>query len=451
MRYPESESNRLEFKRELPQKDQIVKTVIAFCNLHGGKLVIGVNNDRSIVGLPENQLEDTIESIKQSIFDACSPQIMPRLYIQRFADVAILVVEVSEGMNKPYYRRSKGISKGTYIRLGRHTMHASNELIQELKWQSSGIDFEVTPSYQATMDDLDHDAIKNFLANRLNHGTLILDDSTLKSYNIISYDQAKKFPSVLSILLFGRDPQQYYSEAMIICSHFQGTKGRETIATVDCKGTLFKQFNQAFAFINDRIYRSFNITKLKRSEKLEIPEIAIREALLNAIVHRNYHIKAPTKIAIYDDRIEIFSPGYFPGPIRIDNLTAGITYLRNPALGKILREAGYIEKLGSGFITIFSTYEKANLQKPEVIEGENFIKCILPRISRAVENDVLTDTDRIMQLFNVSHEITIKEITQQLSISKATATRRINEMIENGLIRRTGKTKGIRYKLLIKS
>lgn len=451
MRYPEAESNTLELKREWPRNNQIIKTIIGFCNTYGGKLVIGVNDDRSIVGISDSEIEEAMEVIDQSIFDACSPHIIPRLYIQHFGERAVLVVEVAEGMNKPYYQRSDGLEKGTYIRLGRHTMRATADMIQELKWQSSGIDFEVLPVYQATMQDLDEDAINEFLANRKNQGTIVLDERVLKSYNILTYDQTKKFPSVLGLLLFCRDPQLYFSEAMIICSHFRGIEGRDTIATVDCNGSLFNQFKQAFAFITERLYRSFTIKKLKREEQLEIPEEAIREALLNAIVHRNYHIKAPTKIAIYDDRVEFFSPGQFPGPIRIDNLQAGITYLRNPAICKILRESSYIEKIGSGFITIFSSYAKRGLKSPQIIEGENYIKCILPRtIEDTTITKTILDTDRILKLFEVRPEISVKDVVQALSISKATAIRRMNELMKDGLVVRQGQTKGIRYRLLKK-
>ena len=451
MRFNESESNVTELKREIPRNNQIIKTAIGFCNSHGGKLVIGVSDDRSIIGLSEKSIEDAMEVIDQSIFDACSPHIIPRLYVQRFEDKSVLVVEVSEGMNKPYYRRSEGMENGVYIRLGRHTIRANQEIIQELKWQSSGIDFERLPVFQATIEDLDKSAIKSFLANRKNHGAVLLDEHVMKSYNIITYNQSKKYPSVLGILLFGRNPQIYFSEAMIICSHFRGDVGRETIATIDCEGTLFDQFNQAFEFIRGRLSRSFTIKGLKRQEKLEIPEEAIREALLNMIVHRNYHIKAPAKIAIYDNRLEFFSPGQFPGPILVENLKSGITYLRNPAICKILREANYVEKLGSGFITIFASYEKYGLKTPQVIEGENYVKCILPREMKSVsEIEGQDDLEKIKELFVARNEITIKDVTKELSVSRATAVRRLNEMINKGLIKRIGHTKNIHYLLLAK-
>jgi ATP-dependent DNA helicase RecG len=386
-----------------------------------------------------------MEAIDLSIYDACTPHIIPRLYAQRLGDKTILVIEVLEGMNKPYYRRSEGVEKGTYIRLGRHTLRATPDIIQELKWQSTGIDFERLPVSNAITDDLNTDEIKDFLDSRKNRGKIRLSEQTMRSYHLITYDQSKIYPTMLGILLFGVNPQRYLSEAMIICTHFQGTSGREVVATVDCEGTLFNQFKQAHAFITERLYRSFTIKSLERNEKLEIPDVAIREALLNAIIHRNYHIKAPTKIAIYDDRLEIFSPGQFPGPISVDNLLAGITYLRNPIICKILREARYIEKLGSGFITIFESYKEYGLQAPQIIQGENYIKCILPRGVAVKQETTGAESDKILSLFAIANEINVGDVIRELSVSRATAIRRLNKMIAQGLVKRIGSTKAIRY------
>ncbi|MBS0655247.1 MAG: hypothetical protein JSR46_05700, partial [Verrucomicrobia bacterium] len=99
------------------------------------------------------------------------------------------------------------------------------------------------------------------------------------------------------------------------------------MATVDCEGPLFEQFETAFAFLLNRLSRSFIIRGAKREETLEIPEVALREALLNAIRHRNYHQSSPTRVSIYDDRVEILSPGTFPGPLDATNLRAGLTFL----------------------------------------------------------------------------------------------------------------------------
>ncbi len=449
MRYPEAESNTLEFKRELPRNNQVLKTMIGFCNTFGGKLIIGVADDGEIVGIPEEQIEALIISLEQSIFDACNPTIIPHIYTQRFNDKSIMVIEVAEGMNKPYYLRSEGSENGTYIRLDRHTMQARDDMIKELSWKTHGMDYERLPVYRATVEDLDNDLIHKFLSERKNKGLAQADEQTLKSYDMIAYDQARKYPSVLGILLFGRNPQQYISEAMIICSHFNGIEGRETIATVDCEGTLFNQFNQAYSFITSRIYRSFAIQGLKRQEELEIPIEAIREALLNLIAHRNYHIKAPAKIAIYEDRVEFYSPGQFPGQFNPRHLLSGVSSLRNPGICKILREANYIEKLGSGFITIFSSYQKRGLKTPQVIDGGVFVKCVLPRKMQDVDGTAINDSfEKIKELFKIREEYSANEIAQNLGVSHTTIIRCLNKMIAQDILTKVGQHRNTKYRLI---
>ena len=445
MRYSEKGSSTLELKREVPRYEQIIKTMIGFCNQSGGKIVLGVSDDGQIIGLPDDVIEKVMSDIDKAIYEAAMPPVIPRVYTQRFDQKAVVVIEVSEGMTKPYYRKSEGLAKGTYMRLGRNTIRATSAMIDELKWQSCGVDFETLPAYRFTREDLDDQAIQSFLNSRANQAKASVTDNLLKSYGLITREHQDYLPTIAGMLLFGKNPQQVLSEAMIICSHFKGTSGREAIATVDCEGTLFHQFEQVYAFILSRLYKSFTITNVKREEKLEIPEVALREVLFNALIHRNYHIPGPIKVAIYDDRIEVFSPGGFPGPMSPDSLLQGITYLRNPAICKIFREAGYVEKLGTGFITIFDSYHKHGLADPQVIQGDNFIKCILPRFEKSTQPDEPED-QQILRLFDSMQEITIQDIVNQLQVSRATASRRINELIDKGLLERIGKTRSVRYR-----
>jgi predicted HTH transcriptional regulator len=442
MRYPESESSTVEWKQNIPQNDQLIKTAIGFCNQFGGRLVIGVDNEGEITGIAEKTIEQLLDYVDKAIYEATSPSIIPRISIQRFEDKAIMVIEIAPGMNKPYYRTSEGIEKGTYIRLGRSTLRATKEIIEELQWQSRGIDHECLPLRKATLDDLDKVKIKKFLDNRKNKNKMELTNHLLKAYDLIVDEQTGCFPTVAGILLFGHTPQRYLSEAMIICSHFLGTSGRDTLATVDCEGTLFEQFNQAYGFILSRLYSSFTIRGPRREEILEVPESAIREALLNTLVHRNYHIKAPIKIAIYDDRIEFFSPGQFPGPMKVDHIKMGITYLRNPAICKIFREAGYIEKLGTGLLIIFTSYAERGLKSPEFVDGENYVKCVLPRKLEGPSGELA----RVMKLFEKTEEISIQDVMNFLSVSRASAGRRLKELVDKGCIARSGHTKAVRYK-----
>src|SRR3982751_2985242 len=108
LRYPESESSLLEFKREVPKNEQVVETIIGFCNQKGGKLIIGVENDRTITGLSETEINHLLESLDNAIFEACHPSIIPVISRQRFGDKSVVIVAVSSGMNKPYFRKSEG-------------------------------------------------------------------------------------------------------------------------------------------------------------------------------------------------------------------------------------------------------------------------------------------------------------------------------------------------------
>ncbi len=444
-RHPEMESALLEFKREVPKNEQIIKTIIGFCNQKGGRLILGVTDDRTIVGLPENEISKLLESLDHSIYEACYPPIIPLVSTQVFGDKIILVIAVSSGMNKPYFRKSEGIEKGTYIRVGRSTVHATPSMIEELKWQSHRIDFEKLPVYNAPLDTLDHSLIQHFLDNRKNLASAKVTQDVLRSYSLVVEEHSELFPTHTGILNFGKSPQLFLSEAMIIVSHFRGIEGRDAIASIDCEGTLLNQFQQAHHFVLSRLSKAFSITGVIRDEKLEIPEIAFREALINLLVHRNYHIQAPSKIAIYDDRVELFSPGNFSGPIEQDQLLKGLTYLRNPAICKIFRELGLVEKMGTGFINIFKSYEAWGLEKPQIIEGANFIKCILPRGSQAIRAKEQTE-ESILTLFYSQKEITAQDVINKFSISRATAQRWLNSLIEKQLIERVGRSRNSRYR-----
>jgi ATP-dependent DNA helicase RecG len=206
MRYPESKSSTLEFKKELPKNDQVIKTIVGFCNQNGGKLVIGVTDSGEIEGLSPNDLEHMLNSIEKAIFEATYPSIIPRICAKRFGEKNILEIEVSSGMNKPYYRKSEGMEKGTYIRLGSSTLRASAEIIQELEWQSRGISFESIPQYKADEKEISLKKVEFFLKMRKNRATLALDHNTLKAYRLTAEEHSKSYPTSAGLLLLEKTP-----------------------------------------------------------------------------------------------------------------------------------------------------------------------------------------------------------------------------------------------------
>ena len=446
MKYPEVEPSTLEFKEKMPQKDQIVKTVIGFCNQNGGKLVIGVADNGVIMGISADEGSAAVESLNQAIYSSSTPPILPLVYTQTIHDKTLLVIEVSSGTNKPYYRKSEGLEKGTYIRLGPMTLRATADVIEELKWQARGKCFDMMPVYETTEKDIDEDKIREFLRLKTGETTHKITKELIRSYYLATEEHAHSYATTAGILLFGKEPQHYFTEAMIICSHFKGIEGREAIASIDCNGTLFEQFERAFDFILSRLSKSFVIEGARRKETLEIPKEAIREALLNMIVHRNYHTPSPSKIAIYQNRIEFFSPGIFFGPLNPQNLKLGLSFIRNPAICKIFREAHYIEKLGSGFLTIFKSYEDRGLKTPSIIEGEGFVKCILPRPTVNDEIPVMVDElQPILDMFATATELSISDVTKNLGLSRTTAGRRLDALINLGKIKKMGKGRSTVY------
>jgi len=445
MKYPESESSVLEFKEAIPENGQIAKTAVAFCNLHGGRLIIGIKDDKTVVGVTEDAVEELLEHIHKMIYESCTPPIMPEVFTQRIDDKIVVVIRISPGINKPYYIRSIGIEKGTFVRLGRCTLRADPTLIEELKRQARGISFDATPVYHCLTSEIDVGRFRAFLEARPRGFSGQVDSALLQAYHLVHEEQTQLFPTVGGLLLFGKKPPEHLSEAFIICSVIKGDAGRQVTATVDCTGSLFDQVDHAYDFIVSHLEHSFTIAQKKRVDQYEIPLAALREALLNAVVHRNYAVAGPVKISMFDNRIELFSPGTFPGPLLTSNLTAGITYIRNSVISKIFREAGYIEKMGTGFITIFSSYQKAGLPTPEVIEGENYIKCILPRKKIAILE--VADGDALLQLFFRKPELSIADVIEELGVSRATAGRRLSELERHGTLKRIGNGRTTRYLL----
>ena len=457
MKYPCEESATIEFKREIPKNDQIIKTVVGFCNQKGGEIVIGVDNDGTIVGVPEDKVSQVLEYLDKSIYDATSPAIVPRVFSQRMGEKLVVIIRISEGMNKPYYIKAEGLKKGTYIRLGRTTSLAKAETIEELKWQSRprSMSYDSMPVYDATLDDLDLAKFQEFLTLRRHAPRGPIDiQELLHSYFLVTEERGYRYPTIAGILLFGKNPHRFLPEAYIICSEFTGVSGRNVLATINYTGSLFDQYFKAYKFVTDRLPHSFTIEGRRRKEVLEIPELAIREAIVNAVIHRNYHISAPTKISIYDNRIEIFDPGDFPGQLTQDILRCGISYIRNYAITKVFHEMGYIEKLGSGLNTIFESYEERSLPEPSVIEGPNFVKCVLPRPSvrekvaeETLDDDLTLDNDlkKILRLFKTKAELSRGDVIEHLHINRSTAGRKIAWLVKKGLLKKIGRGKGTRY------
>lgn len=442
--YPERESKDLEFKLKLPKFDNLVKTCVAFANGTGGKIIIGVDDkSRKIIGIDDHTRDKLYDAFPNSVYDATSPSLLVEIYEKRIDNVNIFIIDVPPSSRKPVYVKQEGMPKGVYLRAGSSTRRANSEYIEDLMRENKRISYD-----EETLNE-DISILSNDILREIYHR---FDKKKLLAEKIINQSpiNANQFyPTIAGTLSFCENPDKYITEALVRCTQFQGTKGRNIIQTHDIRGNIDKQVTESFNLIRAWLLRDYHLMGAKLNAKMIIPEEGLREAIINAVIHRAYWIKGAVKIALYDDRLEIFNPGNFPGLININHIGDGTTVLRNPHLTKIARRFGMVEQLGSGIKLIFESCAKAGLKKPEYFEGADSVKVIFYFLPE-VKSEESADT-KLLALFDMRPKVKLKDVEEYLNVSRNTATRRLNQLIKKGKIKRFGKGPAVYYLLVNKA
>ncbi len=261
-----------------------------------------------------------------------------------------------------------------------------------------------------------------------------------------SYGNKEKYaPTVAGILFFCEEPHHYISEASVLCTRFKGEEGRDILHTEELVGTIAQLSEQSFNLVCSWLETGQRFEGVYRKRKTIIPQEALREAIINALIHRKYSIPGAVKIAIYDNRCEIFNPGAFPGVVDITNLGDGTTYLRNPIIARIARRLGLVEKLGSGIRLIFDSVRKAGLRKPEYHEEGDFVKIVFffePERSPGISSE-----EAILKLAKMKGALSNKDVKNHLGVSRNTTIRKLNLLVKNGKLVRRGKGAAVKYYL----
>ncbi len=360
--WEQPESRRLEFKEEFPKGDQIARTVVAFANGAGGKIVLGVRNKpRQVVGISNEELFPIEEQISNYLADSCAPTIVPEIFIQAAKEKNLLVVEIFPGSHKPYYLKAKGKHQGTYIRIGSTNRPASQEILEELERQRRKISFDALPVYGLLWRDLD---LKRFRSDYFKATRKKLANTQLENLNLLIKEHSQSYPSNAAVLL-SESPhrKKLFPFAKIECARFKGVTTSVFIdqATIDLP--IYLAVEECIAFIKKNIALGSTIGEVYRKNRWEYPLEAIREAVTNAIIHRDYSlIGKDIKIAIFDDMLEITSPGPLPDTMSLEDLGTGRSDIRNRVLAPIFKDMGLIEAWGTGMQKI----RQANLKYPEI-------------------------------------------------------------------------------------
>ena len=444
------ESKILEFKKELPQKDHLIKTVIAFSNTSGGKLIIGVDDKGTIVGIPAStDIIKMMEYLSSLISDSCYPNIIPEIYTVNVSNKMLVVIEISKGGLLPYYIKNKGINEGTYIRVGPTNRKASKNNIIELERQRQNISFDEEPDFFTNFDELDIQVLKKEFANVGKK----LTKEKLKSLKLIVEKKHTIYPTKGLLILLG-----IYENCKTKCARFKGTNMSIFIDKKEYEGDLFSQLRNTENFIKNHINVGTEITKLNNQEVSEIPYAAIREALINAVVHRDYsNLGRDIKVGIYDDILDIVSPGSFPSTLTQEDVLNGRSEIRNRVIARVFKELGYIEQWGSGINRIINSCKQYELKTPLIKENGDSVEVNIFRkengagkvpetAGKTPEKKGVTENENAILNFLSQHEkITRKDVEELIAVKDRRAREILSEMVKNGVLKKEGKTRNIYY------
>ncbi|NOR78317.1 MAG: HTH domain-containing protein [Methanophagales archaeon] len=444
------EGRRLEFKEQLPSGSNLARTVIAFSNDAGGEIYLGVKDEsREIVGLNQDTILPLEERISSMVFDQCDPAILPEFIIMTMDKKAILRIKVFKGNSPPYFLKSKGKESGTYIRVGSSNRLASAEIIAELERQSVNRSFDSEINIEKTLPEIDIEKFKLFFEERTGEELSITTLSKLRLYEEIN---GIKNPTYALILL-SDDPLRYklFPYAKIECARFKGTAPGNFIDRKTIDINTAQQAEMAFQFILRHISQGTEgYDGVYRIDRWEYPIDAIREVVRNAIVHRDYALSGKDiKIAVFDDKVEITSPGKLMPSVDFNLMEAGQSEIRNKLIAATFKKLGIIEQWGNGLKIISDDLKnypeiELNWSEPGIAFRVTFSKkSYTPEMSEKTREKMSEKmSENILWLIKDNPKISAKELAYIVNRSSRTIERAIAKLKEECRIKRIGPDKG---------
>lgn len=426
----QSEGKTIEFKRDLSSPINIIRTVIAFANTAGGTLVIGVE-DKShyVVGLSEPHVHE--EQLANLISDNIQPNLVPDIDIIPWRETYLLVIRVFPGSARPYYYKKQGMENGAYVRVGSTNRHADNEIIKELQRIVRNESFDEQPMSELSSEVIDFKAA----SEQLNH-IRKLSRKDLETLEIITYDQGKKIPTVGGVILFGKEREKYFPDAWIQAGRFQGADKSLIVDNAEFKDYPIDAIPRLLGFIEKHAMQSIHIDGARHHRVWNIPLKAVREAVINAVVHADYSQSgAPIRVAIYDNRIEVDNPGLLRFGLTITDIKQGISKLRNPVIGRIFHTAGLIERWGSGIQRIISTCLEGGFPEPKFEELATHFRVTIFTTQEKDKHVVDSVNQSILELLKQNGDgLTTARIASTIKLSTRAIRTRLLHLIELGLV-----------------
>ena len=407
-----------EFKEKIT--NTFLKTVSAFSNYDGGEIYFGIDDNGNIKGLSD--IKQACLDIENKINDSITPQ--PDYTLELQNNDRTIKLTVKSGLHKPYLYRSKAYKRNDTATIEVDTLELSRLILE-----GKNIRFEELPceDQELTFDILSQKLKECIQIESFNQDTL----RTLNLYNsTVGYNNAagiladkNHFPGI-DIIKFGEN---------VSVIHKRATFGNISILTV---------YEEALEVFRD-YYQYEEIQGSDRKKVEKIPEAAFREAIANALIHRVWDMDSQIKVSMFDDRIEIISPGGLPSGITKDEYLSGkLSVLRNRNLANVFYRLGFVEIFGTGITRIKQFYEES-LMQPDFEVSENTIKMVLPVFEKNLN---LTEEERkIYKILSRTMLKSISEIAPYVPFGKSKTTQLLKEMNKKSVVKIEGRGRGTRY------
>lgn len=412
------ETKTIEFKETIT--NTFLKTVSAFSNYDGGEIFFGIDDNGNIKGLPD--VKQACLDIENKINDSITPQ--PDYTLELQNNDRTIKLTVKSGLQKPYLYKSKAYKRNDTATIEVDTLELSRLILE-----GKNIRFEELPceDQELTFDILQQKLKEHIQIETFNQDTL----KTLNLYNnTIGYNNAagiladkNHFPGI-DMIKFGENISVIHKRATF--DHIS------ILAAYEKALEVFKDYYQ---------YEEIQGADRKKVEK--IPEAAFREAIANALIHRVWDVEAQIKVSMFDDRIEIISPGGLPSGITEDEYLSGkLSVLRNRNLANVFYRLGFVEIFGTGITRIKQLYEEG-LKQPDFEVSENAIKIVLPVFEKNL--NLTEDERKIYRILSKTMLKSISEISPYVSFGKSKTAQLLKEMVKKGVVKIEGRGRGTKY------
>ena len=431
------ESETIELKEVVV--DEIKKEIIAFANCDGGKLYIGVQDDGTVVGVDDP--DGVSLQISNMVRDAIKPDVTMFVHYKTIEENGkeIVAVDIQRGTDRPYYLAKKGMRpEGVYVRQGYSSVPATDTAIRRMIKETDGDHFEDMRSLE---QDLTFEAARKEFSER----NIPFGESQMKTLGIMTHDGVY---TNLGLLL---SDQCVHT---IKVAAFEGTTQQEFKDRKEFSGSLFRQMDEVYDYIDFRNQTHSTFQKLRRIDQRDYPETAVREALLNLLVHREYSFRASTFISLYEDRIEFTSIGGLVSGVTLNDIMMGISVCRNVKLANVFYRLELIEAYGTGMLKIQEAYSGTG-KTPKIETSDNAFKIILPNLNVHTEQDEPSTNklvgsvqeNLVIDLAKKQGTFTRKDLEKTLEISQTACGRLLKRMMESGQIVQEGKGRNTHYRL----